>query len=146
MSYRNARGIARMQAGQYPGALEDFDVLIRSNPKEPLHYNIRCYTLAVDGRVQEALPDCDKALSIRPDFAGALDTRGFVYLRLGQYQAAIEDYDAALRIAPRTAAALYGRGVARLRSGDMEGNADIEEAVKIQPAIAGRMARIGVTP
>ena len=59
---------------------------------------------------------------------------------------AIEDYDAALRTAPRMTAALYGRGIARLRSGDMEGNADIVEAVKIEPAIADRMARIGVTP
>ena len=98
------------------------------------------------GRVQEALPDCDKAVTIRPDFAAARESRGFVYLRLGQYQAAIENYDVAVRIAPRLANARYGRGVARLRSGDMEGRADIEEAVKIEPAIEDRMARIGVTP
>jgi len=75
-----------------------------------------------------------------------LDSRGVVYLRLGQNQSAIEDFDAALRIAPRFAPSLYARGVAKIKSGDAAGNADIAEAVRINPAIEGRMARYGVNP
>jgi tetratricopeptide (TPR) repeat protein len=75
-----------------------------------------------------------------------LDSKGFVHLRLGEYQTAIENYDAALRSSPRMASALYGRGVARLRAGEAAGNEDVVEALKIDPAIAPRMAAIGVTP
>jgi hypothetical protein len=44
------------------------------------------------------------------------------------------------------APALYGRGIARLKHGDAAGSADIVEAVRINPTIADRMARYGVTP
>ena len=40
--------------------------------------------LAVLGRAAEALPDCDRALQLRPDDAGFLDSRAYTYLRLGR--------------------------------------------------------------
>jgi tetratricopeptide (TPR) repeat protein len=76
-----------------------------------------------------------------------LDSRGYVHLKLQNYQAAIADYDAAIRVVPRFAVALYGRGVAKVKSGNIEeGNADIAEALKLDGAIADRMAKLGVAP
>ena len=155
---RVQRGHARANLGKSELALADFEAVIRAeprsgdafigrnNPNEALHYNNRCYTLALADRAREALPDCHKALSLRPNSPPALDSKGFVHLRLGEYQTAIEDYEAALRSSPRMAPALYGRGIARLRMGDSAGNADVAEALKIDPAIVARMAGVGVTP
>jgi tetratricopeptide (TPR) repeat protein len=83
---------------------------------------------------------------IRRDYVAALDSRRVVHLHLGQYQLAIEDYDAALRLAPRFALSLSGRGVARIKSGDATGNADIAEAIRINPNVEARMTSYGVTP
>jgi len=141
-----ARGTARIEMGQHIAAKEDFDALIRADPDDMLALNNRCYALALADRAPEALPDCEKALSMRPDYGPALDSRAFVFLRLGRYQSAIEDYDAALRRMPRSALSLYGRGIARLRNGDPAGNEDIVEAVRINPGVAARMARARVTP
>ena len=141
----NARGRGRMQAGRYAEAIADFDTIIRDNSNDAVGYNSRCDALALAGRLQEALSDCNKALSIRPDYVAAFDSRGVVYLHLSQYQSAIRA-SAALRLAPRFALSLYGRGVAEIKSGDATGNADIDEAIKIEPRVEARMASYGVTP
>jgi tetratricopeptide (TPR) repeat protein len=103
--------------------------------------------LAIGNQTQAALADCNAALKIQPDFADALDTRGFVYMKLGQTDNAIRDYDAALRADPKLAGSLYGRGVAKVRKGDRNGgNADIAAAKEIRKDIAEEFARYGLRP
>ena len=65
------------------------------------------------GRLQEALADCNEALKLKPDYINALDSRGFVQLRMGKYDEAIADYDAALQID-----AEQGRLALRARHGE----------------------------
>ena len=73
--------------------------------------------------------DCNEALKLKPDYINALDSRGFVLLRMGKYDEAIADYDAALQIEPNKVASLYGRGMAKRRKGDYAGgNIDIAAA------------------
>jgi tetratricopeptide (TPR) repeat protein len=95
--------------------------------------------------LRSALKDCDAALEIRPRYVDALDSRGFVNLKLGQPSNAIADYDAALRINPKHASALYGRGIAKLRIGNNAGgNGDIAAAKLIQRDIADEFASYGI--
>jgi tetratricopeptide (TPR) repeat protein len=86
-------------------------------------------------------------LHVAPNFADALDSRGFVNLKLGYYKKAIADYTAALsqfRGAKR-ASALYGRGIAKRRSGNLAGaKTDINAARALKPAIADEFASYGV--
>ena len=78
---------------------------------EPL--NERCWFRAIhDDELDLALADCSAALKLKPDFAAALDSRGFVELRMNRLDAAIADYSAALAAAPNMAESLYGRGLA----------------------------------
>ena len=70
---------------------------MRLQPANVAAWNSRCWTRAVIGQLQAALSDCNEALRLRPDFANALDRRGFVHLQSGRYDHAIADYDAALR-------------------------------------------------
>ena len=88
---------------------------------------------------------CNEALQIRPRYLDALDSRGFVSLKLGQPSRAIADYDLALQINPKHASSLYGRGIAKLRSGNTSGgNNDIAASKAIQPDIAEEFASYGV--
>jgi tetratricopeptide (TPR) repeat protein len=97
--------------------------------------------------LQEALPDCNEALKLKPNYIHALDSRGFVQLRMGQYEAAIADYDAALKLEPNKVASLYGRGMARRRKGDYAaGNADIAAARAIEPDVTAQFLRYGLQP
>ena len=82
---------------------------------------------------------------MQPDDAAALDSRGFIYLKLGQFDEAIEDYNSALRIEPTQASSLYGRGLARLKKGEAAGgNGDVAAAKKVSPKIAEEFSRYGV--
>jgi tetratricopeptide (TPR) repeat protein len=91
------------------------------------------------------LRDCNEALQIRPRYADAYDSRGFVNLKTGQTNSAIADYDAALRINPKQASSLYGRGIAKLKTGNSPDAArDIAAAKALQADIAEEFATYGI--
>jgi tetratricopeptide (TPR) repeat protein len=85
--------------------------------------------------------DCNEALRLAPNRADALDSRGFVYLKLGDLTKSLADYDAALRLNPRSVSSLYGRSVAKQRKGDPAGaSADLAAAKAIRPTVAEEFA------
>jgi tetratricopeptide (TPR) repeat protein len=55
-------------------------------------YNNLCWYLALVGEPQDALPHCEKAVSIDPDPI-YLDSRGLAYAMLGMEEEAIADFD-----------------------------------------------------
>lgn len=85
-------------------------------PEQPL---LGCAAWNKD--LDAALEDCNGALSIKPDDAYLLDSRGLVYFRKGDCAKAIAEYDAALKIDPKNADSLYVRGIAKLRMKDQAG-------------------------
>jgi tetratricopeptide (TPR) repeat protein len=88
--------------------------------------------------LQPALADCNKALSLQPNDAATLDSRGLIYLKMSRFDSTIEDYSSALRIEPKMASALYGRGLARIKKkGDAPGgSADVTAAKNLETKIA----------
>jgi tetratricopeptide (TPR) repeat protein len=97
--------------------------------------------------LQEALADCNEAVKVKPDYINALDSRGFVLLRMGRYDEAIADYDAALQIDSSKVASLYGRGMAKRRKGDYAGgNIDIAAAKAAKPSVIAEFSRYGLLP
>ena len=63
-------------------------------------------------RYDEALASYDRALSLRPDFAEALNNRGNVLQELKRLDEALASYDRALTLRPDHAEALNNRGSA----------------------------------
>jgi len=63
---------------------------------------------------RKAIKAYGAALGIRPDYADALNNKGYALDKLGRHEEAIEAYDAALGIRPDYAAALYNKGVVLL--------------------------------
>ena len=100
--------------------------------------------LARIDRAQEALADCDKAVSSRPRDTNILDSRGYAYFNLGQYQQAVREYDTALRINRQFTVSLYSRGVAKLKLGDRHGDAVINAGKVIASTIAEPMLKFGI--
>jgi tetratricopeptide (TPR) repeat protein len=142
----NSRGATYQRKGDFARAAADYGEVTRLQPNNLDAWSARCWTRAVTpGQTQQALGDCNQALKLKQDSPDALDTRGFVYLKLGQNENAIKDYDAALRLDPKMAGSLYGRGVAKLKKGDQSGgNADIAAAREIKSDIAGEFTKYGI--
>jgi tetratricopeptide (TPR) repeat protein len=132
------RGEIATTRGDYDNAIKDYTLSIRYDPDKPQAYNADCYTRALAKRDMEttALAECNKSLELRPDNAGTLDSRGFLYLQLCRYVDAVADYDAALSKDAKLAPTLYGRGLAKQKLGDTTGAAaDMTAAEGITPGI-----------
>ena len=128
----------------YTLAAQDFNEVIRLNPKDLEARNNRCWTLAAVGDLQAALKDCNEALQLNPGFADALDSRGLVNLKLGKLADAIEDYSQSLQKSPRSVSSLFGRGIATKRTGG-DGSADLDLAQSMDQNVAREFAGYGVT-
>lgn len=148
----NANDVAsRYKRGQvyaikraYALAMQDFDLVIRKNPRDGEALNNRCWTRAATGDLQGALADCNLALQIDPGLSDALDSRGLVNLKLGRTAEAIKDYNDAIQRNPRSSSSLFGRGIAT-RKGGGDGATDIAQAKSMNPDIAKEFAGYGVT-
>jgi tetratricopeptide (TPR) repeat protein/predicted aspartyl protease len=136
-------------------ATRQFDLWIASHGEDlrlPEALNGRCWAKALRGvDLQGALKDCDAALrhakKASAFFAQASDSRGLVYLRLGNYDRSIADYNASLKINPKDAWSLYGRGVDETHlSKTTEGQADMDEAVRIWPKVVEEFKPHGIAP
>jgi tetratricopeptide (TPR) repeat protein len=137
---------------QPAAAVVQYSKWIDSHPRDNVlmapTLNARCWTRALGGQaLDQALADCNAALSARHGTAAFLDSRGLVYLRQGNYDKAIADYDAALHQQPKVAWSLYGRGLAKIRKGKVsEGQSDIAAATALEPKIGEMAARYGLSP
>ena len=111
-------------------------------------WNASCWARAQWGhQLDQALKDCDEALSLKPNTASYLDSRGLVELRSGAYDKAVQDYDHALALRPKMSTSLFGRGIAEMKLGKTaEAEADFAAAGRLQPSTAADFARWGVTP
>jgi tetratricopeptide (TPR) repeat protein len=142
------------RAGSHAEAINQFDLWIEAHPvdrKLDLAYNERCWIRVLQGQeLHKALDDCNEAVHLTKSTPAlnsvALNSRGWVRLRLGDYRKSIEDYDGALRLNPKIAWSLYGRGVAELRLGlGAQGKADITAATAVDANIGTVVAKYGLS-
>jgi len=132
--------------GDYDNAFAAYDRTLALRPDDPVVLNNRCWSRAALGRdLQLAVADCDRAVALMPRSADALDTRGFLRLRMGQYELAITDLDAALTLNRRRADSFYLRSVAARRLGrTAEADSNMAYALDIDPDVADTFAHHGV--
>ena len=138
-----------MRADFVDESIGEYDGWIADHPRDqniPQVLNDRCYARALANReLDKALADCNAAIR-GANNSSFLDSRGLVYLRMNQLDKAIADYDEALRRQPRAPAPLYGRGLAKVRKGKVEeGRAEMQTAIGLQPELAIRARRFGLT-
>jgi tetratricopeptide (TPR) repeat protein len=145
------------RAGEYAGGVHQYDIWIDYHPADiRLSYALsgRCGAeAAANVDVDRALDDCNTALRLvrktGTDRASAIimSNRGLAYLRRGQLDRALADLQAALKLRPEFPWARYELGLAELRKGlTTAGRADLAGAQGDYPGLAGRFARMGLSP
>ncbi len=149
VSAYHGRGLAHWLGPKWDlaSAAADFDTVIRLEPGNMLAWGDRCSVLALQRkRLDQALSDCNRALNAS-DQPELFSMRALVHFTRKDYRSALADFEAALRYYPRSADALYARGVTRVRLGDVvEGQKDIETAMRLDQAVAQRSAEINIAP
>jgi tetratricopeptide (TPR) repeat protein len=114
---------------RYTEALKIDDTLVSQDQTNPWNWDGRCLSRAMVGNPEEALPDCDHAISLRSDAANLYVDRGAVRLKAGRLTDALSDFDQALHLDPKSSEAMFGAGTVETKLGNArDGSARIAEA------------------
>lgn len=115
---RYARAIANYRMANVEEALRIIDGLIREHRNDPYFWELKGQVLFESGRLAEALPAYEKAISVRPNEPLLLVSRAHVQIELNRPEllhAAVDGLESALQQDPnlpfawRLAAIAYGR-------------------------------------
>jgi len=146
-SYTN-RGKALSDKGEFERSIADFDRALKLQPNNAFALNGRCWSRAVlNIDLDAALADCNAGVEAGgDDLANTLNTRGFLHFRRAEYREAIESYDTSLQQNPRAASSYYVRGLSKQALGEQDADADIAQALSLEPGIRERYSSYGVNP
>ncbi|MFN7557735.1 tetratricopeptide repeat protein, partial [Microcystis sp.] len=92
------RGVDRLTAGDYSGAIADFTQALQLEPKDADAYYNRGYAELVLGQYERAIADYTQALTINPNYVNALGNRCYVHYLTKKYEAAVEDCTKAIAL------------------------------------------------
>jgi len=97
-----------------------------------LYYNRGCAHLAA-GRLNEALSDFTKSISMNEVWSLAYNNRGTTYARLQQYDKAIADFSKAIELEPGNGLAYRNRALAYKKAGELQkAKADLQYVIKLE--------------
>lgn len=129
---RAERGYQRLQSGDYKGALEDYNDVVRLEPNEPDNYINRGLVKEKLKDYAGALADYSHALKLDEKNPKAWVCRGNTVSRLGNWKEALEDYGAAIILDNSYALAYFNRGIAQQNSGNPTAACqDLKTALKL---------------
>ena len=94
------RGVTAMRAGRHNLALNQFELLVKHEPKFAEGWNKRATVLYVMGKFQSSIEDIKRVLVLEPRHFGALSGLGMCYEALGEEEAARDAYKLALSANP----------------------------------------------
>jgi tetratricopeptide (TPR) repeat protein len=103
------------------------------------------YTLASEGKTEEAIFHFHRALEMRPELVDARVNLGILLVKKGMIDEARSEYLAALRVVPNLAEAHFSLGNLYLREGKLEdARRHLAEAVQANPNHAAARTNLGV--
>ena len=95
-------GMLKMRQGDLDEAEADLTELVAYCPNYAEGYNQRAFARYLGSKFKDALPDLEKALSIRPRHLGALSGAGLTHLALGQAAKAEIQFQKLFKLNPFT--------------------------------------------
>ena len=121
--------------------------LVNLNKKQTIGYLLSNLGLAYrnQGKIDEAMAEWKKTISIVPDYPDAHSNLGLVYLKQGNLEKAIVEYKKVISIIPRYAEAHVNLGIAYGGQGKLEEEiAALKTAIKINPNLAEAHYNLGL--
>jgi len=112
------RAIAKIQLGDYQGALLDANESIERNPFVPQAFYVRGFALRKLDKFQDAANDFSKALEFSPDNLNLLMNRMDALERMEDYSGALKDLDKYMKMSPKTYILYYEKGRLQLEMKD----------------------------
>ena len=107
---------------------------VKNSPHAPLAHRNLGAMYWLDGRIDEARTEYEKALALNSNEEMAHNNLGLIYAQKGDYQNAINEYQAELKINPYYDNAFYNEGLAYWNMGKKDGAAkDWEETIRVNP-------------
>jgi tetratricopeptide (TPR) repeat protein len=97
---RLAQGIALMQSGSLPEAIDVFSDVIAKAPDFAEGWNKRATTYYLMGDLDRSLADCEEVVKRNPAHFGALSGFGLIYLQKDDLPKAAEYFEKALAVDP----------------------------------------------
>lgn len=94
------RGMSRLRASDFLGAIRDFNKLIAYCPSYAEGYNQRAFANYLRQDFEAALPDLDKAIELSPNHVAAISGRALTMLGLNRIEEAREALNEALELNP----------------------------------------------
>ena len=94
-------GLAAMQSGNLPGALELFDAITVQKPDFAEGWNKRATVLYMLGAYERSAQDVAKVLELEPRHFGALAGLGLINMELDKTDQAIDAFERALKLNPQ---------------------------------------------
>jgi tetratricopeptide (TPR) repeat protein len=134
----NSRGFIYDKKGDYDRAMADYNEAIRINPMFAIAISNRGIEYGRKGDYDRAVSDFNEAIRLDPKYAAAFNGRGFTYMRKGENDRAMADYNEAIRLDPKYAVAFCNRGMLKRKINDSSGNADVEEAKRLDASSCAR--------
>jgi tetratricopeptide (TPR) repeat protein len=133
-------GWDKSQAGNYQGALNDYNRAIELNPRYANAYNYRGFLKENQFKdVAGALADYNRAIELNPQYDVAHNNRGYLKLnKQNDVAGALADYNQAIVINPKYHIAYNNRGYLKLNfSNDLPAAlADYNQSIAINPRYA----------
>lgn len=117
--FRNAfaeRGYVRQLLKNYIGAIDDYMVLVKLDPKSSAtaFYNIGVVKIEIKD-YYGAIEFCNQAIELNPHLADSFCNRGVAKMELKNYDEAISDFNRAISIKPDYVDVYYNRGVCEMK-------------------------------
>jgi tetratricopeptide (TPR) repeat protein len=107
------------------------------SPNKARPNNNFCHALFMQGKSEEAINYCNKAISLYPGLTEAYNNKGLAYDKLKQYDQSIENYNKAIQLDPRYASAYNNRGMSyHSLKKYQQAIEDYNKALSLQPDFA----------
>lgn len=127
-------GRSRLYFGNYTGAIESFNMVIRMKPHLPEPYFYRGVAKLNLEDYYGALNDLNKALEIKPFYPEAYMYRGVTFYNLQEYSKAMDDYSEAMKLDGENADIFNNRGICKAAMRDFEGAVDdYTQSINLKP-------------
>jgi tetratricopeptide (TPR) repeat protein len=158
------QGVARVEQGDWDGAIADYTLAIEINSKvapgslcrggeivisdlfNALALNNRGFAHYCKGNLDKALADFDLAIRMAPRLADAYNNRGNIWQGKGDLEKAQADFNQAIKLNPRHSHAFNNRANLHQAKGELnEAIADYSQSITLEPAKAIVFANRGLT-